>query len=116
MGPGAFSHRNKHLRLLSERVREERTEEPDVPVVVIGDLNLTPWSPVFHDFRDDAQLISAPHGLTPTWYRYRLFPFGLVLDHIMMSKDLVSCAYHVSEDVGSDHRFVTAHFAYSVSR
>lgn len=110
MGAYACQHRNRHLRLLAEHVWQHQQRVPDVPVVVLGDLNLTPWSPVFIDLLKDAQLTSAAagRGWTPTWYAYPVFPFGLVLDHVLMTNGLCCHAYAVGGDVGSDHRFVTA--------
>lgn len=110
MGPGSFAHRNKHLRMLAATVNEIRAGLPETEFVVVGDLNLTPWSPIFTDFIDEARLNSsvAGRGVTPTWYRFNLFPFGLVLDHVLTSRTLTVRDYSVSKDVGSDHRFVTA--------
>ncbi|MEZ6061581.1 MAG: endonuclease/exonuclease/phosphatase family protein [Planctomycetaceae bacterium] len=113
MFPGAFRHRNKHLQMLAARVRKFRTDEPNVPVLVMGDLNLTPWSPVFSEFIADADLVPSSRGRrpSPTWYRLPAFPFGLVLDHILTTDDLTCTELTVGSDAGSDHRFVTAEFA-----
>lgn len=110
MGASAFEHRNGHIRKVVEHVERHRQLEPETPVVVVGDLNLTPWSPVYHDFLKSADLTSAGtgRGWTPTWYRYPVFPFGLVLDHLLMTEGLTCLSYDVSDDVGSDHRFVTS--------
>ena len=115
MGPGSFAHRNRHLQLLADRVRQLRQAEPDVPVVVVGDLNLTPWSPVFSEFLAQAELTTSRGGLgvTPTWYRFPLFPFGLVLDHVLTTPDLSTVSYDVGDDMGSDHRMVTASFRFA---
>lgn len=108
VGAGGFAHRNRHLRMLADRVQEFRKAEPDVPVVVMGDLNLTPWSPVFADFAERAGLApSRGRELTSTWYRFPLFPFGLVLDHVLATPDLTRVNYQVGSDMGSDHRMVT---------
>lgn len=112
IGPRAFRHRNKHLHMIAEQILRYRRDEPNVPVVVMGDLNLTPWSPVFRDFAQAAELTSGAEGqgLTPTWYRWPIFPFGLVLDHILATADLQCLSRAVGNDVGSDHRFVTVEF------
>ena len=110
MGPGSFQHRNEHLQQVAERVNELRRKQPESHAIVMGDLNLTPWSPVYGDFLKQAELRSAPHGLTPTWYRFRSFPFGLILDHVLSTSNLACSEYRVGSDVGSDHRFVTASF------
>lgn len=51
--------------------------------IVVGDLNLAPW---YGKFLADAGLEDCIRGdqmaaLSPTWYRWTMFPFGLVLDH-----------------------------------
>ena len=47
-------------------------------VLVLGDLNTTPFSPVFRDFTASAQLQNAMTNITPTW-----FLFGLHIDHVL---------------------------------
>lgn len=109
MGPGAFHQRNEHLRMLAAFVRNLQSAAPDTPVVVAGDLNLTPWSPIFADFLDAGKLQSFPrqHGFTPTWYRYNVFPCGLILDHVLATDDLKCIDQMVGPNIGSDHRMVT---------
>lgn len=113
IGRYGFSHRNKHLQMIGSYIKEYRVKHPGVPVVVMGDLNLTPWSPVFDELLQRSQLQRAVTGnrVIPTWYRYPAFPFGLVLDHVLISDELRCVAHRVGADVGSDHRFVTAELA-----
>jgi endonuclease/exonuclease/phosphatase (EEP) superfamily protein YafD len=108
-----FRSRTRHLQLLAERIQTFREGKADEPVIVVGDLNLTPWSPLFGDFLAESELRngSQGRGLTPTWYRWPMFPFGLVLDHGFCSYDLVCTGRTVHGDVGSDHRPVTFRFA-----
>ena len=110
-----FQARNRHLELLAEKVRKksETTEEP--ATIVVGDLNLTPWSPWYGKFLADAGLKDCIAGdrmasLTPTWYRWRLFPFGLVLDHGFCAGGLSCMSRKVLQDIGSDHRPVLLEF------
>jgi endonuclease/exonuclease/phosphatase (EEP) superfamily protein YafD len=109
IGKGGFSHRNRHLQLLAKEVQRLQKQAPGVPVIVMGDLNLTPWSPVFTNFANAAGLQRASHAFNcdPTWYRYPVFPFGLVLDHVLATRELTCSSYDVGPDIGSDHRFVT---------
>lgn len=109
VGPGAFQRRNDHLTTAASLVSRMRMEEPGVPIVVAGDLNLTPWSPVFYDFCNAGGLEPfVGDAFQPTWYRYPIFPCGLVLDHVLFTPDLACLKRAVGPDVGSDHRFVTA--------
>lgn len=47
-------------------------------VLVLGDLNASPFSPVFRDFTPTARLHNAMTNITPTW-----FLFGLHIDHVL---------------------------------
>jgi len=88
IGKSGFQSRNEHMRILGERVSNFR-REMKMPVVVMGDLNLTPWSPLFGDFETQSGLKQATGGneIVPTWYAKPFFPFGLVLDHVLLSAD-----------------------------
>ena len=109
MGATNFRHRNRHLDAAAKLVGKLKAVHPEVPVVVAGDLNLTPWSPIYHDFCNNAGLVPAVgHVWKPTWYRYPAFPFGLVLDHVLFTPKLTCVAKTVGPDAGSDHRFLTA--------
>ena len=109
MGKRMFGHRNRHLQLIADHVRKLNTDDTDHGIIVLGDFNLTPWSPVFTTFLNDALLDQAVGSsrLQPTWYRWPLFPFGLVLDHVLLSKNLACVSHKIGEAAGSDHRFVT---------
>lgn len=111
MGRDGFRRRNRHLELLANRLRKIATESPDTTLIVAGDLNLTPWSPLFSEFCKQAGLLRTGAGIQPTWYRFPAFPFGLVLDHVLASADMQCVRYSVGEAAGSDHRCVTAKFA-----
>ncbi len=78
-------------------------------MIVLGDLNLTPWSPLFSDLEASTELTRARHGygLTPTWYaKVGTFAMGLVLDHCLISDELECVSHRVGADIGSDHRAV----------
>ncbi|MBL8816093.1 MAG: endonuclease/exonuclease/phosphatase family protein [Planctomyces sp.] len=112
-----FQMRNSQLRMLANVIRKPVTESP-ADTILVGDLNLTPWSPVFDDFCRDAGLknASAGTGLTPTWYARRAFPFGLMLDHGLCSEDLNGVRQAVLPEMGSDHRIVVFDFWWDKSR
>ena len=71
---------------LFDEVAEMVAEEID-PVVVIGDLNATPWSHAFRGLVNEADLVSSldGYGLQGTWPGN--FPFGLTIpiDHLLTS-------------------------------
>ena len=110
-----FQARNRHLELLSQRIRKQDQSSVEAATIVVGDLNLTPWSPWYAKFVADAGLSDCIAGdrwasLTPTWYRWPLFPFGLVLDHGFCGGGLRCSNRKVLEDIGSDHRPVLLEF------
>ncbi|MCD0459035.1 endonuclease/exonuclease/phosphatase family protein [Roseiconus lacunae] len=106
MNQALFKSRNAHLRLLSERIN---ATDDQTKTIVMGDFNLTPWSPHFHRFKRRSSLRRATKGntITPTWYGIDdQFLFGLPLDHVLISSDLDCTGYEVGNDIGSDHRAV----------
>ena len=111
MGASGFKDRNEHLTQLAAKIRAERSPDNVEALIVMGDLNLTPWSPLFGQFEADSQVYRAKrgYGLTPTWYAYAnaSFPFGLMLDHVLASEDLHCFSHQVGDAMGSDHRAVT---------
>jgi len=78
--------------------------------VVIGDLNLTPWSPVFARLLSDGGLHDTAHGLSPTWFSSSPF-LGLRIDHILISDGIDATSWRVGPDLGSDHLPVIADLA-----
>jgi endonuclease/exonuclease/phosphatase (EEP) superfamily protein YafD len=80
-----------------------------LPVVVLGDLNLTPDSPPFERLLADGRLRDAMQGQgwQPTW-QAGFWPLALRIDHVLVSSGL--CVEHatVGPAVGSDHRPVLA--------
>jgi len=106
MGSRNFAKRNEHLSLLAKRIQQRQNDEPDRSTLLLGDLNLTPWSPLFNDLLESSDLenSAAGRGLQPTWYCGNSFPFGLVLDHALHSHDLQCENREVLPGNGSDHR------------
>jgi|GEM_PF-4623266 len=90
----------------------EKAKSAGGPSFLVGDLNVTPWSPSFAhmaeigDLRDSA----LGHPLLNTWL-FRTVPFGLPLDHVLTSKDVVTVQRRVSAKVGSDHLALFARLA-----
>ena len=107
MTPGTFRLRNHHLRALSDAVQAGGQQRPEIPFIVTGDFNLTPWSPHFTEFQQSSGLVHVAQdsGVEPTWYaRGRtLFPLGLVLDHCMVSPQLNCVSRQIGPSVASDH-------------
>lgn len=83
----------------------------DMPVVVIGDFNASPWSYAFQDFVDATGLINSQigYGLSATW---PTSPLTLVpLDHMLHSSSLTTVQRNVGPNLGSDHLPLLVHVA-----
>jgi len=77
----------------------------DLPVVLLGDLNLTPDSPAFERLLEQAGLQDAMHGRGwhPTWLA-GFWPLALRIDHVLVSAGLCIDRADVGPPIGSDHR------------
>jgi endonuclease/exonuclease/phosphatase (EEP) superfamily protein YafD len=76
----------------------------DVPVLVVGDLNATPWSHGLQLLRDGTTLDhrSPDPAWTPTWNVALVF--AIPIDHALVTPPLVVQRRQIGPDVGSDHR------------
>jgi len=77
----------------------------DMPTIVAGDLNTTPWSPNFQDIVATSRLVDTRkgYGIQTTWPSW-LGPLGIPIDHVLVSREfrVESCA--ATTNFGSDHR------------
>ncbi|MEZ5964922.1 MAG: endonuclease/exonuclease/phosphatase family protein [Planctomycetota bacterium] len=75
------------------------------PVLLVGDFNTTPWSPVFRQMLAKACLRDSAEGfgLQATWPS-RLSVLGIPLDHCLCSAGVRVLDRRVGPHVGSDHR------------
>jgi len=74
------------------------------PVVLLGDLNTTPWSPHFRKLLRDSGLTDSArgYGWQTTWPA-GLLPLRIAIDHCLVSRDLRVIARQVGPNIGSDH-------------
>lgn len=103
------SARNRALAVMADVLNQHR----DMPRIVAGDLNTTPWSAGFRGLTGGAGMIDSGlgHGLHPTWNALTirlLFP----IDHVLHSADMVTISRRVGPDLGSDHLPVVARLAF----
>ena len=78
------------------------------PIVVVGDFNLTPYSPYFGRFLEQTGLRDALAGNGPsiTWPTF--FPIlGIPIDHCLVSAEWDVVGYERSPAFGSDHYPIT---------
>ncbi|MEQ1828860.1 MAG: endonuclease/exonuclease/phosphatase family protein [Pirellula sp.] len=96
---GEYSEsRNRQLASLPVHLKS------DLPVILLGDLNTTPWNFHFQKLLRESGLrdSSVGRGLQPTWPSNALV-FRIPLDHFLYSAQLQVLSRSVGPDVGSDH-------------
>ena len=73
-------------------------------LMLLGDLNTTPWSHSFRQLMSKSDLIDSSRGcgIQPTWPNY-CFIFLIPIDHCLHTSDIVITDREVGEDIGSDH-------------
>lgn len=94
-----FRLRNQQLHILALAIKDFQGS-----LVVLGDLNTTPWSYYFQRFRSTAGLVDSRQGfgLQPSWPSY--FPLiRIPIDHALVSPDLTVLDRQIGPDIRSDH-------------
>lgn len=96
--------RNEYLNQLANLIKADQGQS----VMVVGDFNLSAFSPVYRDFIDHSKAIDTSKGeylnrttLTglPTWR-----PFSIGIDHVLVRPKNEGVNTHAIDWVGSDHR------------
>jgi endonuclease/exonuclease/phosphatase (EEP) superfamily protein YafD len=116
-GLDLFNYRNQHLQAISNYVKG--TQES---VILLGDFNLTPWSPYYRQLVQTTGLHNTRlgFGILPTWTRSSscaelpnwLIPLlNIPIDHIFVSKDLQVVRTYTGENGNSDHAPIIAELA-----
>lgn len=102
--PWLAEARDDALRRVAGIAREEQR-----PMVVLGDLNLSPDAPAFGRLLGDSGLRDVMHGpdWRPTW-QAGFWPLALRIDHVLVNGDLCVDHAEVGSSFGSDHRPVIA--------
>jgi endonuclease/exonuclease/phosphatase (EEP) superfamily protein YafD len=106
--PHHARQRDQVLQAVAVQVRTER-----LPVVVFGDLNLTPYSPVFAQLLRAAGLRDAGRnaGWQPTWMA-SFWPLALRIDHVLVTPGICVQQIRTGPSIGSDHRPLRAHLRF----
>jgi MYXO-CTERM domain-containing protein len=92
--------------LRNEQLKELATHAAGVtnPIVLVGDLNTTPWSPHFADLLKDGGLLDASRGsgVSGSWPAF--LPVGKIpIDHCLSSPEIGVVSRKLGSAVGSDH-------------
>jgi endonuclease/exonuclease/phosphatase (EEP) superfamily protein YafD len=103
-----FARRNVQLAAAAARIRAT-----DGPRVLVGDLNVTPWSPYFADLVRDSGLEDARvgAGIWTTWPMPMPWPLRIPIDHCLTGGGVRVEAFRTGPPVGSDHRPIVVDLA-----
>jgi endonuclease/exonuclease/phosphatase (EEP) superfamily protein YafD len=98
------SHEKARLRNLQLKSLAAETAGSVGTTVVTGDMNITPFSPLFNDLLDNGNLRDArrPQGFHYTWPTLPL-PLWIPIDHCLTSPDIVPISVATGPNLGSDH-------------
>jgi endonuclease/exonuclease/phosphatase (EEP) superfamily protein YafD len=99
IGPVAADARNRRLADLAAALRAVPG-----PIILVGDFNLSPYSPHNTDFLAASRLrdCSRGHPLAPTWPTW-FAPLWIQIDRCFVSADVGVAHYFVGPALGSDH-------------
>ena len=111
IGAEMAQDRNKQLADLADLIRQIRQ-----PVLLLGDLNLSPWSPYFTRLLADASLqdSAAGHGIQASW-PVPWPPLRIPIDHALYSDGIRIQHREPGPATGSDHDPVIVDFQVSGS-
>jgi endonuclease/exonuclease/phosphatase (EEP) superfamily protein YafD len=104
-----FIQRNQHLQAIGNYLKNTKES-----IVLLGDFNLTPWSPYYRQLIKNTALQNTRlgFGTLPTWIRpatHFKYPNWLLpivnipIDHIFVSKDLKVVHTYTGDSGNSDH-------------
>lgn len=86
---GRSAVRDDELQAITAWAREREAREPDRPLVIAGDYNITPWSPPFRTLLQETGLRDSREffGYLASWPS-DLGIFGIPIDHALVSRTL----------------------------
>lgn len=95
-----FEQRNAQLQELASFI-----QSLNGPKILLGDLNLTPWSPVYRQLERTSGLHNTRHGfgLQPSWPTHWPALLRIPIDHCLVSPELQVLDTRTGPELGSDH-------------
>ncbi len=102
-GHQGWTIRNQHLEIgIGAYVRQL-----SLPVIVIGDLNVTMWSPFYRSMIQTSGLYNARQGFgilpTQSAIAPQLSVFSAPIDHCLISPEILVQDFQLGNNIGSDH-------------
>jgi endonuclease/exonuclease/phosphatase (EEP) superfamily protein YafD len=96
----AFQMRNAQYQALSRFLNAKSGQK-----LLIGDLNLTPWSPYYQKLEHESGLRNARlgFGLLPSWPVAHPIGLRIPIDHALVSPSVKVLDVSLGPDIGSDH-------------
>lgn len=109
--PPPVSARLSHTRDRMLRAISAWAADRAEPVVVVGDLNATPWSAVMREILREGPLRSTERfGLQATWPSF-LGALGVPIDHALVAGAIEAVDRRIEPAFGSDHRMLLVELA-----
>jgi endonuclease/exonuclease/phosphatase (EEP) superfamily protein YafD len=109
MGNTSATRRNFQLESLATMAGEEKAKN----VIMMGDWNLTPYSPLFKNILKISGLTYQNYGLFPqtTWPSFNYFEFlKIPIDHIIFNNNMLLTDIRKGPSLGADHQSLVARF------
>lgn len=99
--PLSFKYIRSYQQYLALLAQEKKNLRPDV--ILMGDLNTTPWSCFYRQYLEALNLKDAKqHHYLPTWPTF-IPMFFLPIDHVFVSANIQSTGQKLAGLSGSDH-------------
>ena len=104
-----FEQRNKEFEEIIKAIKKDDNQN----IVLLGDLNVTPYSPYFKNILNQTDLKNEYTSLMPppTWTSFRHYIMQIPIDHILHKGDLHLVEKYSGPAMGSDHYPLIATFA-----
>ena len=98
-GLGNHSERKNQFHWLARQIKEQ-----SLPVIVAGDFNATPYSPIFRELVKITGLKDSREGFgwQPSWPTY-FPPLWIPIDHVLVTPDIQVRKRKTGSYIGSDH-------------
>ena len=109
-GPVAKAQREYELQFVAERITEDSSKN----IVMMGDWNITPFSPYFKDVLNISGLNYQAYGFmqNPTWLSINGFKFlKIPIDHMLFSDGLSQMNKYAGPAFMSDHHMLIGEYA-----
>ncbi|MBX2859801.1 MAG: endonuclease/exonuclease/phosphatase family protein [Vampirovibrio sp.] len=106
-----YEDRNLYLKALGNMIDQEQQN-----MVLMGDLNNTPWTPSFHQLLEETGLHDSQmgFGVQPSWPSDGPF-LQIPIDHVLVSQGVQIDSRRTVKISGSDHLAVVAELGFQIT-